>query len=368
MSSIAEQLAELLSSVRRPGDFYASGTVELHAPRLQVDGVGRVALPLLPMQAEQLVAAAEQAPYGRGADTLIDTQVRRTWQIGADRLRIEGKHWTRTLDGIVSRVADGLGVAEPIAAELYKLLVYDQGSFFVSHRDTEKVAGMFATLVVVLPSVSTGGELVVRHKGREARLGFALRRTSSEATFAAFYADCVHQVLPVTSGCRLALVYNLLRRAKGPAPEPPSYDDEQARVAALFQAWVSSTINDDGPAKLIYPLEHAYTPAEVGFDTLKGADAAITGVLAAASAQSECDLHLALVRIEESGAAEYSDHSGSRGRWSDDDDFEAGEVFDRDVSLSEWRRPDGSRPELGKAPDRRRRDCPLPDAPEVLGP
>ncbi len=286
MSSIAEQLAQLLSSVRRPGDFYASGTIELHAPRLEVDGVGRVALPLLPMQAEQLVAAAEQAPYGRGADTLIDTQVRRTWQIGADRLRIEGKHWTRTLDGIVSRVADGLGVAEPIAAELYKLLVYDQGSFFVSHRDTEKVAGMFATLVVVLPSVSTGGELVVRHKGREARLDLRCE-DPSEATFAAFYADCVHEVLPVTSGCRLALVYNLLRRAKGPAPEPPSYDDEQARVAALFQAWVSSTINDDGPAKLIYPLEHAYTPAELGFDTLKGADAAITGVLVAASAQSE---------------------------------------------------------------------------------
>jgi hypothetical protein len=46
---------------------------------------------------------------------------------------------------------------------MYKLLVYDQGSFFVSHRDTEKAPGMFATLVVVLPSASTGGELVVRH-------------------------------------------------------------------------------------------------------------------------------------------------------------------------------------------------------------
>lgn len=349
MSTMADQLAQLLSSVRRPGDFYAAGTIELHAPRLTVDGVGPVALPLLPMQAAQLVAAAEQAPYGRGADTLIDTQVRRTWQIGADRVRIEGKHWTRTLDGIVSRVADGLGVAEPIAAELYKLLIYDQGSFFVSHRDSEKVAGMFATLVVVLPSISTGGELVVRHKGREARLDLRCE-DPSEAAFAAFYADCVHEVLPVTSGCRLALVYNLLRRAKGPMPEPPSYDDEQARVASLFQAWSSSTIDDDAPAKLIYPLEHAYTAAELGFDTLKGADAAITGVLAAASAQSDCDLHLALVKIEESGAAEYCDRPRSRGRWSDADDFEAGEVFDRNVSLSEWRRPDGSRPPLGDLP------------------
>jgi len=98
-------------------------------------------------------------------------------------------------------VADGLGVSGPVAAELYKLLVYDQGSFFVSHRDTEKAPGMFATLVIVLPSISAGGELVVRHKGREARLDLRCNEPS-EAAFAAFYADCVHEVLPVTEGCR----------------------------------------------------------------------------------------------------------------------------------------------------------------------
>ena len=94
---------------------------------------------------------------------MVDTAVRRTWQIGADRVRIQGKHWARTLESILARVAEGLGVDEPISAELYKLLVYDQGSFFVSHRDTEKARGMFATLVIVLPSISAGGDLVVRH-------------------------------------------------------------------------------------------------------------------------------------------------------------------------------------------------------------
>jgi hypothetical protein len=159
MSSITTDLATVLSTVRRPGDFFASGTTELLAPLLKVDGVGPVALPLLPMQAEQLLAVAERAPYGRGEETLVDTAVRRTWQIGADQVRIEGKHWSRTLETILARVADGLGVSGPVAAELYKLLVYDQGSFFVSHRDTEKAPGMFATLVIVLPSISAGGEL-----------------------------------------------------------------------------------------------------------------------------------------------------------------------------------------------------------------
>jgi predicted 2-oxoglutarate/Fe(II)-dependent dioxygenase YbiX len=123
-------------------------------------------------------------------------------------VRIGGKHWAATLQAVLARVAEGLGVGEPIAAELYKLLVYDQGSFFVSHRDTEKAPGMFATLVLSLPSVSTGGELVIRHKDREVSLDLKCEEPS-ELAFAAFYADCIHEVLPVTSGCRLAVIYNL---------------------------------------------------------------------------------------------------------------------------------------------------------------
>ena len=100
------------------------------------------------------------------------------------------------------------------------MLLYEEGGFFVGHRDTEKVPGMFATLVVGLPSSFAGGELVVRHKGREARLDLQ-SNDPAEVAFAAFYADCVHEVLPVTEGCRLILVYNLVRRARGQPPEPP---------------------------------------------------------------------------------------------------------------------------------------------------
>src|SRR6202011_2135715 len=110
----------------------------------------------------------------------------------ADRVGIGGKHWARALEAILARVTEGLGLNEPIAAELYKLLIYDQGSHFVSHRDTEKAPGMFATLIITLPSSHAGGELLVRHKGREVRLDVRCE-DPSEAAFAAFYADCVHE-------------------------------------------------------------------------------------------------------------------------------------------------------------------------------
>jgi hypothetical protein len=281
---------------------------------------------------------------------VLDTEVRRTWQVAADRVQIGGKHWAGTLESILAKVAEGLGITEPIAAELYKLLVYDEGSFFVSHRDTEKSPGMFATLVLALPSASTGGELVVRHKGREVRLDLRCEEPS-EAAFAAFYADCVHEVLPVTAGCRATLVFNLLRRGHGPVPVPPSYESEQANIAALLQAWVAArkSLDDDSSEKLIYPLEHAYTPAELGFATLKGADAAAASVLVAAAPQADCELHLTLLSIEESGAAEYSDDYGSRrGRGSEE--FEAGEVDERDAFLSEWKKADGGPSIMARLP------------------
>ena len=370
MPLLAAELASLLSTVRRPGDFFAAGTAELLAPSLDIEGVGPVALPLLPEQAGRIIGVAEAAPYGRGEDTVIDPAVRRCWQVGPDRVRLGGRHWARTLDRIVTRAAEGLGVGDPVTAEFHKLLVYGPGSFFVGHRDTEKAPGMFATLVVVLPSSFQGGDLLVRHRGREARL--ALRcGDPAEAAFAAFYADCVHEVLPVTAGHRLALAYNLVRAGKGRPPQPPDHEDQQGRIAALLQAWRGAVTHPDGgqPEKLVYPLDHAYTPAELGFAALKGADAAAAGVLAAAARQARCDLHLALLTVEESGAAEYADSYGSRrGGWDEEDEFEAGEVFDRTVTLSGWRTPDGQDAVLGVVPVEEEVELSPPDACDDLSP
>ncbi len=361
MGSINADLAAILQTVQTPGDFFAAGECALHVPLIEVGSVGPIALPVLPAQAAQLIAVAERAPYGRGADTLVDNAVRRTWQIGADRVHIKGRHWNAMLEGVVEIASTGLGAGTGVEAELYKLLVYDEGSFFVEHRDTEKSPGMFATLIVALPSLHTGGELVIRHREREARLDLRCADVSGLA-WAAFYADCVHEVLPITSGCRLVLVYNLRRKGRGRLPRPPSYDKETVALERLLRAWCSETAkpDEDRPLKLVYPLAHAYTLAELSFAALKGADAAAATVLTTAAGDAACDLHLALLRIEESGAAEYNGYGGPRwrSRYHDDDEeeddadgsddeFRVAEVFDRVLTLSDWRRPDGGEASLG---------------------
>ena len=349
-------LDDLLTRVRRPGDFFVRGLIECPLPRLDIEGIGTVSFPVPPQQAKGLVKLCERAPYGRGPETLVDTRVRKVWQLAPAKIRVAGKAWPRTLDGVLATVTEGLGCGSAkVRAELYKLLVYDRGSFFKPHRDTEKADGMFGTLLIVLPSAHAGGDLVVRHTGREERIDLS-GADVSELAFAAFYADCEHEVLPVTKGHRVSLVYNLMLERKPSKRKQParlSAPDHRAEAAAAAGQLERAFRGAKAPTKLIWLLEHQYSPAGLAFAALKNADAARAGVLREAAARAGCAVHLGIVHIAETGAAEYwgSDWSYGqpRGRsWyrmdydEDDrvdvgsDDYEVVEVIDGWCFVDQW--------------------------------
>lgn len=348
---VREALPALLAEVPRPGEYVGSGVVDLPVVCIHVDGVGTLGLPVPPVQAEALVRVASPAPYGRGPDTLVDSSVRRCGQISAACVRADDARWARILDGIVAAAAAALGVDEKVSAALYKLLVYQPGDFFVEHRDTEKVPRMFATLVVVLPSPHSGGELVVRHSGRETTLDLATADLG-QVRWAAFYADCQHELRTLRGGHRIALVYNLVR-AKGRAPRVPDARPVISQVAAALRAWEA---RPDSPIKVVYPLKHQYSLAELAFSTLKNEDAAAASVLSVAARESGFVLRLAMLSIEESGSAEQVWERQSRGRRrgvvadDDSDAFEVIDVMDRSESLDAWRRPDDALDPLGPIP------------------
>ncbi len=160
-------LETVLSGVKRHGDFFVSGALEMPMPKVDVDGVGTLSFPVPEAQFAAIVRQAERAPYGRGEQTIIDTSVRKVWQIAPGKVRIGGKSWAANFESMLSKVSAGLGCGGvTVSAELYKLLVYEREGFFLPHRDTEKTGGMFGTLVVTLPSAHRGGELRIRHAGR----------------------------------------------------------------------------------------------------------------------------------------------------------------------------------------------------------
>ncbi|KAE8336747.1 hypothetical protein BDV24DRAFT_154892 [Aspergillus arachidicola] len=95
-----------------------------------------------------------------------------------------------------------------ISAELYKLNIYSGPSgLFKSHVDTPRSVRQVGSLVVCLPAAFKGGNLLVRHRGKEVDFDWA-PKSATAIQWAAFYSDCSHEIKTVTEGDRLTLTYN----------------------------------------------------------------------------------------------------------------------------------------------------------------
>ena len=152
----------------------------------------------------------------------------------------------------------------------------------------------------------------------------------SELAFAAFYADCTHEVRPVREGHRLSMVFNLCLAA-GDVDTPrraPDFASLPDRIAERLVEWRG---RDDAAAKLVWVLDHDYSEAGLSFGALKGVDAALARVLAPAAERADCELYAAIVHASVHGDAtldgQYVDGWGG---WSgeDADDMEMDEVYE----------------------------------------
>ncbi|KAI7207512.1 hypothetical protein KC333_g9411, partial [Hortaea werneckii] len=197
-----------------------------------------------------------------------------------------------------------------LRAELYKLNVYSgPGGVFKPHVDTPRSASQIGSLVVGLPVEFQGGELAVRHLGVEivhdwgARKTTTLMTTSDEPAAAAataaaaainwtaFYSDCTHEVLPVQTGHRITLTYNLyLSRGTGLLNTPPLLPRRLLPhalplVPSLHHALANPGFKPKG-GYLAFWLRHRYphtqpVGCEFVVEMLKGADLGVLGAVRA---------------------------------------------------------------------------------------
>ena len=165
------------------------------------------------------------------------------------------------------------------------------------HRDTEKVDGMFGTLVIQLPSDYKGGQLVVFHQGEKKTFDYSDK--PRECYYTAFYADCQHEICEVTEGYRLCLIYNLVSRAQAVPLPVPAEDNSEAvgQVVETITEWTAA--DEKGPSVMAYVLDHKYCDASLSFSALKNKDRAVADLLQNARKQVNFDLYLTKVTKEE---------------------------------------------------------------------
>jgi 2OG-Fe(II) oxygenase superfamily len=339
-------IVRAIKAVDRPGLFCCTGVVAPVSPGLMVKGVGTIGLPLSDTQAEQLKSVCIQAPHGKGDKTVLDTSVRKVWKLSNDQFTLENPQWQASLDAVVEQVGRELGLADRLLeAHLYDLLLYEKGGFFLPHKDGERLDRMVATLVVVLPCEFSGGELIVRHEGEEKVIDFANSDARFRPQFAAFYADCEHEVKPLASGHRLCLVYNLTV-GKSTAVAGASRQSEHVdRLAMLFADWCKLGREQD---KLAITLEHEYTEDGLRWNTLKGVDRERALIIASAASNAGCHANLAQVTYWKFGSnsgEQYYGRSRDRSSWHIHEEGKAAdkvkmeELLDSSLTAEHWYAP-----------------------------
>ena len=131
-------IVHTLNSVARLGSFANGGAFQLPLPALKINGVdGFVGLPANIAQAKAIISVCSQAPYGRGEET---SSVRpNTWQLDPAQFTIMNPEWDSGITNLADVVERELGCDPSLDFhyELYKFLLYEQGSFFKVHVDLE---------------------------------------------------------------------------------------------------------------------------------------------------------------------------------------------------------------------------------------
>ncbi|KAL4244530.1 hypothetical protein ABKN59_009796 [Abortiporus biennis] len=148
-----------------------------------------------------------------------------------------------------------------LRAELYKLNVYGQGSFFKSHKDTPRGDSMCGSLVVFFPSTYEGGDLVLRDNEKEWRFNSSNALSSCEQPsfgYAAFYSDVEHEVAEVTHGYRVTLTYNLYYHDDQPSSVINSHPLFYSKFKQAFQTLLDDPTFLPHGGVIGFGLQHEY--------------------------------------------------------------------------------------------------------------
>ncbi|KAG9316294.1 nucleophile aminohydrolase [Chiua virens] len=268
---------------------------------------------------ETLSQACQPASFGFNNQEVLDESYRKAGKMDLDAFVTSFDPRSVGIHDVIER--DLLATDRSVEFELYKLNVYGKDGFFKAHQDTPR-------------GDSIGGQLSLRHGDNHWITDFTDQFAAAaepSICFVAFYSDVEHQVLPITSGHRVTLTYNLHFRTQSSIPRAlsgPFYDTLKARLTELIDD--ADTLPNGGYLGIGLCHQYAYDETkriDSLFDGLKGADATLANVckelelpctLRLLYAQEEDDewpcFHL-LSRVKVNGPAPSSPHGNDKRRF-----------------------------------------------------
>lgn len=215
--------------------------------------------------------AGAPSKFGRDNSDVYDESYRKATEIRLPNFALSVD--PLLVGNVIAQVEHLMGTDQHLRAEPYKLNAYGPGGLFKAHRDTPKSNDHVGTITLCLPSEFAGGELVVRHGGLARQSDWA--NLKGEIGWMFLYSDCEHEVLPVESGTRITIAYDVFSADKQQnySEDAALKDLEQALKAAYNDkdflpegGWVGLGLQHS------YPLEKWETDVSHVGARLKGSD------------------------------------------------------------------------------------------------
>ena len=98
-NDIKQDLCKYLDAINAEGDFATmKSTQMLVPPQVRING-NEIEVPLGAKDAQKIIDAAHQAPFGRGTETIVDANVRNTWELNPTQFTLDPQ-WQSYIDGL----------------------------------------------------------------------------------------------------------------------------------------------------------------------------------------------------------------------------------------------------------------------------
>ncbi|KAK6903904.1 hypothetical protein I203_107415 [Kwoniella mangroviensis CBS 8507] len=274
-----DQLEQAYTSQDASNNFACSGIFPPHAKTR--GAIKSVTFPLTQETAKDIYNTGEPSPFGRGNELVYDQTYRQAREL-------KPPHFALTNDllsvcGLLTLLARKLDYEIPLEAKINKLNAYCEGGFFKAHKDTPQSQDYIGTLMICLPSPFTGGALVVRQNGSTITFDWGKQIEDVSFAWGFLYSDCEHEVLPVTSGTRITIAYDIFLGKNATEFKQSTFDTRLVPIVKAFKEILKPEFLPEGGA-LAFGLKHGYPMLENEPDTnlsrkLKSSDAMLLAAI-----------------------------------------------------------------------------------------
>ena len=180
--------------------------------------------------------------------------------------------------------------------------------------------------------------------------------------FFGFYSDCYHEIKKVTEGYRVTLTYNVSVVPPKVSSQSSPKINNQKPLSHAIQSYFEKPTSDPSKhgdqsqkRKIVYLLNHQYTPKSLSPNMLKGVDNYTFHALKQISSELGLSIFLVLANTHEIWNCVDEKPFGTYYYDDDDDDYidskgehELVELIEKSTDLNNWRSCDGKRLNYGE--------------------